>query len=81
MTSITVFTAQPIDGDYGRAMLIEDQRSGDVWEEPISGWEYIIEVDNSAHPDVSETSKARSIAYPCQSYYRHNDGRIATAAR
>jgi hypothetical protein len=77
---MTVFTAKPINGDFGRAMLVEDQRNGEIWEETISGWDFIIEVDNRAAPDVSDNCGVRAVSYPCRSYYRHKDGRIATPA-
>lgn len=79
MAIMTVFTAQPFDGDFGRAMLIEDQRSGDIWEENVAGWSEIIEVDTTK-PETKESDGIRSAAFPAVRYYRHTDGRVALPA-
>lgn len=45
---MTVFRAATVTEDGRRWMRVEDERSGDVWDEPVTGWEEIFDLIRGA---------------------------------
>ncbi len=60
--------------DEGQTWLQICPDDGRDWQEPILGWELIIELDR-AKPD----HVGLGVSYPGKTYYRHKDGRCIPA--
>ena len=61
------------DGETWLRICPPDARD---WQEPIVGWELVIEIDNSAPPQL----ELHGVSFPATTYYRHCDGRKVKAA-